>query len=174
MQRLSIPDFQIEIDTGVALFETFFYFRRVAKAVLNSQTMKSAKLIIPLLIYILLFSSCRENRLVDYTDMYIHNNLWYYNDETAPFTGTSYFNFFGDSSVVDYSEGRWDGRFIIYYANGHVDTERNYRQDVLHGPYYKGSMEGKTLVKGQYRNGKMHGTWYYYEANGKLREKIVY
>jgi antitoxin component YwqK of YwqJK toxin-antitoxin module len=136
--------------------------------------MKSAKHIISILIFVLMVSSCKETRLVDYTNMYIHNNLWYYNDETVPFTGTSYFNFFGDSSVVDYDKGRWDGRFIIYYANGNIDTERNYRQDVLHGRYYKGSMEGKTLVKGQYRNGKMHGTWYYYEPNGKLKEKIVY
>lgn len=119
-------------------------------------------------------TSCSENRLVDYSYMSIKDNLWYYGDEKEPFTGTSYFNFFGDSSVVDYKEGRWDGRFIIYYSSGNVDTERNYRQDVLHGRFYKGTMNGTPLVKGQYRNGKMYGTWYYYEQNGALREKISY
>ncbi len=122
----------------------------------------------------ILMLSCNEKRLVDYSYMNIRENLWYYENEDEPFTGTSFFNFFGDSSVVDYKNGRWDGRFIIYYANGYVDTERNYRQDVLHGRYYKGTLDGTTLVRGQYRNGKMYGTWYYYEQNGALREKIRY
>lgn len=135
--------------------------------------MKIARLFISLF-FLVVLSSCKENRLVDYTYMDISNNLWFYNNELEPFTGTSYFNFFGDSSVVDYKDGKWHGRFIIYYANGNIDTERNYREDVLHGRYYKGSMEGLTLVKGQYRNGKMHGTWYYYDPNGKLKEKITY
>lgn len=135
--------------------------------------MKIFKFGIPLIILVAMIS-CEEKRLVDYSDMYISNNLWYYKNELKPFSGTSYFNFFGDSSVVDYREGKWHGRFIIYFSNGNIDTERNYKLDMLHGRFFRGTKEGLPIVKGQYRNGKMHGTWQYYDANGNLKEKINY
>lgn len=135
--------------------------------------MKLVKLLLSVVL-LFVFFSCKEKKLVDYTDMHIIDNLWYYKSELEPFTGTSYFTFLTDSSVVDYKNGKWDGRFIIYYSNGNIDTERNYRQDILHGKFYRGTKEGNPLVKGQYRNGKMYGTWYYYDPNGKLKERISY
>tara|TARA_R110002049_G_scaffold231823_1_gene404402 strand:- start:3847 stop:4548 length:702 start_codon:yes stop_codon:yes gene_type:complete len=88
--------------------------------------------------------------------------------------------------------GRLDGERFVYYENGEVAEEQNYKEGKLDGVskwysenkiilkefiYVDGELhgvakffnpKGELLVEGQYKRGKKDGIWKYYE-NGKLK-----
>ena len=67
--------------------------------------------------------------------------------------------------------GVQDGPFKIYYENGQVQAEANYKNGLLHGPskkYYKnGQLEGE----GAYKNGELDGPYRTYYASGQLKSE---
>lgn len=91
------------------------------------------------------------------------------------------------------NNGKLEGKRFVYYSNGQVAEETNYKNGLLHGTviyyslknvvlkmmiYIDGELDGAAkfynpkgdlLVEGQYRKGKKHGVWHYFE-NGNLKE----
>lgn len=90
--------------------------------------------------------------------------------------------------------GRYDGERFVYYDNGQIAEEQNYKEGKLDGVskwysenktvlkefiYVNGELhgasnffnpKGELLAEGQYKRGKKDGVWKYYE-NGKLKEE---
>lgn len=53
---------------------------------------------------------------------------------------------------------RKQGEWLDFYPEGAIRTERNYRDDLLHGYYKEYDLRGKLLVTLLYENGKVTGT----------------
>ncbi len=100
--------------------------------------------------------------------------------------------------LEDYNnEGELDGERFVYYNNGQIAEQTNYKQGTLNGKaiyyslkgvvlktliYINGEIHGEAkfynpkgdlLVEGQYKDGKKHGLWNYYE-NDKLKQTKDY
>jgi antitoxin component YwqK of YwqJK toxin-antitoxin module len=56
------------------------------------------------------------------------------------------------------ASGRKQGEWLDFYPGGAIKTERNYRDDQLHGYYKEYDEKGKLLVTLLYENGKVTGT----------------
>lgn len=56
------------------------------------------------------------------------------------------------------ASGRKQGEWLDFYPGGAIKTERNYRDDQLHGYYKEYDERGKLLVTLLYENGKVTGT----------------
>jgi antitoxin component YwqK of YwqJK toxin-antitoxin module len=90
--------------------------------------------------------------------------------------------------------GSLEGKRFVYYDNGQIAEEQNYKKGKLDGVskgyseeqtvlkefiYVNGELhgvskyynpKGELLVEGQYKRGKKNGIWKYYQ-NGKLKEE---
>ncbi|MBT8260456.1 MAG: toxin-antitoxin system YwqK family antitoxin [Flavobacteriaceae bacterium] len=66
-----------------------------------------------------------------------------------------------------YNLGRLDGEALYYADNGTLIKKYLYINDILHGFAQHFDAQGNKLVEGDYKKGKKHGVWKYYE-NGKL------
>ena len=57
-------------------------------------------------------------------------------------------------------DGKIDGTVITYFSNGRKESEKDYRNSLEHGTERRYDMStGKTLIEGQWINGKKDGTW---------------
>ncbi|MGB8359587.1 MAG: toxin-antitoxin system YwqK family antitoxin [Bacteroidales bacterium] len=56
------------------------------------------------------------------------------------------------------ASGLKQGEWLDFYPDGNMKTERNYRDDLLHGYYKEYDEKGKLLVTLLYENGKVTGT----------------
>jgi antitoxin component YwqK of YwqJK toxin-antitoxin module len=115
------------------------------------------------------------------------DSIWYFYDEAGVLI-----------SKDRYINGKKEGTCFVYLPNGQVAEERNFKKDILDGPftqyfdgvklkgkgnYNNGSLEGKTtyyypngveVATGYYLNGKKNGPWIYKLENGKIKEKELY
>ena len=122
-----------------------------------------------------------------YINKEIKDSVWNYYDEAGVLI-----------SMDKYKSGKKHGVCRIYFPDGKVSEERNYKDDVLEGDfkdffdgvslkskgqYVNGKMEGRVsyfypngveVAAGYYRNGLKSGPWYYKTESGKIREKELY
>lgn len=56
------------------------------------------------------------------------------------------------------ASGLKQGEWLDFWPNGNIKTERNYRDDLLHGYYKEYDVRGKLIVALLYDNGKVTGT----------------
>ncbi len=64
----------------------------------------------------------------------------------------------------DKKEGRWE----FYYANGQLQLEAMYKNDITEGAYNSYRETGIPYFRGYYINGLRAGIWEFYDANGDL------
>jgi antitoxin component YwqK of YwqJK toxin-antitoxin module len=55
--------------------------------------------------------------------------------------------------------GKMEGTWKAYYADGTLQQIENFKHDVLDGPYESFNPNGTSLIKGNYINGKREGMW---------------
>ncbi|MDP3556097.1 MAG: hypothetical protein Q8T03_01910 [Bacteroidota bacterium] len=110
--------------------------------------------------------------------------------------------FFDETGVLiskdNYINGKKEGVSYVYLPDGKLAEEKNYKADVLNGPfkqyfdgkilkgqgtYVNGLLEGKVsyyfpngteVATGYYKNDRKNGPWIYKEENGKIKEKELY
>lgn len=110
-----------------------------------------------------------------------------------------YYDMFGVLvSKENYVLGKKEGKSLVYLTDGKIAEERNYKNDLQHGPfkqfydgtklkgegnYINGKQEGKctyyfpngvAAASGFYKNGLRTGPWIYKEQDGKIKEKELY
>lgn len=97
-----------------------------------------------------------------------------------------------------YTNGKKNGLAIVYFPDGKLAEERNYKADLQHGilkQYYdakkvksegnfiEGKQEGKSVfyypngiaaASGYFKNGLKNGAWIYKNQDGKVTEKELY
>jgi antitoxin component YwqK of YwqJK toxin-antitoxin module len=66
-----------------------------------------------------------------------------------------------------YREGRLEGPALTFYASGQVKSEKYYLSDNLNGPIKEFFEDGTVQMTGLYENGQKHGTWQYFDPQGK-------
>jgi len=64
-------------------------------------------------------------------------------------------------------EGRWE----FYYANGQLQMEAVYKNDIAEGAYNSYRETGIPYFRGFYINGRRAGIWEFYDAKGDLAGK---
>lgn len=71
--------------------------------------------------------------------------------------------FFGDTSVVAFKEGYYNGKpngvFLYYYPNGNYRQTMVYGYGELHGDYTVYNDFGEVIKKGKYKDGLKQGYW---------------
>lgn len=97
-----------------------------------------------------------------------------------------------------YVKGKKDGKALVYFPNGKIAEEKNFKMDQQHGPFKQfydgtkiksegnfvnGKQEGKgafyypngvSAASGYYKNGLRNGPWIYKDKEGKITSKELY
>lgn len=63
---------------------------------------------------------------------------------------------------------------ITYYRNGQKESEKNYKESVLHGPWKEWHKNGNLKIEKNYFSGEMDGEQNGYYLNGKPLFKAFY
>lgn len=122
----------------------------------------------------------------------------YINKETKDSVWTYYDELGTLISRETYKSGKKNGPSYVYFPEGDISEEKNFRDDLQDGPfityfnakevksrgtYLKGKLEGRVayyypngveVAAGFYRNGEKNGPWIYKTQSGKIREKELY
>lgn len=115
------------------------------------------------------------------------DSVWTYYDETGTLI-----------SREKYVMGKKEGTSYVYFPDGTISEERNFKNDLQDGPfkqyfdgkklrssgnYLKGNFEGRVCYyypngieagAGYYVNGQKNGPWIYKSSEGKITEKELY
>jgi antitoxin component YwqK of YwqJK toxin-antitoxin module len=75
-------------------------------------------------------------------------------------------------TLVDPSQ--FSGPRFLYYENGQVKAERNFKDGQLHGPYISYYDNGQIKVDGYYLNNMMNGRFKRYNRDGTLKSEEIY
>ncbi len=88
---------------------------------------------------------------------------------------------FGKKEVVtetlpppDPNAGKRNGPFKMYYDDGTLKAERNFKNDTLHGVYKEYYDNGTLKVEGFYKDDKMEGVVKRYNRDGSLKAEETY
>ena len=76
--------------------------------------------------------------------------------------------------VKSLSERKLEGPVRMYYDNGQLKAERNYKGEKLNGAYRMYHDNGQLKVEGTYKDDKMEGVFRYYDREGQLEVEEVY
>jgi antitoxin component YwqK of YwqJK toxin-antitoxin module len=68
--------------------------------------------------------------------------------------------------------GRRDGLWEEYFANGHLHYQGKYINGLYDGEWVKYDTDGSLLFKGHYKKGLIIGFWEWYD--GGILEEIIY
>ncbi|MBL7933401.1 MAG: toxin-antitoxin system YwqK family antitoxin [Bacteroidia bacterium] len=122
-----------------------------------------------------------------YINKEIKDSVWTYYDELGTLL-----------SKDTYKNGKKNGLSYVYFPEGDVSEQRNYKDDLEDGSfvdyfdakavksrrtYIKGKLEGRVsyyypngveVAAGYYKNGEKNGPWIYKTQSGKIREKELY
>ena len=113
--------------------------------------MKKIKVLFAI-IFILLFASWGKLREVNITDTEIREGIVYVKGETEAFTGI--IKLYYDNGALkweaNYKDGKLEGLSKGYYANGYLESEGNFKDYKLEG-----------LLKLYYENGYLIAQYYY-------------
>ncbi len=63
---------------------------------------------------------------------------------------------------------------IRWHDNGQLHEKCYYKNDKLHGKYYKWDYNGQSWIKCYYKNNKLHGKYYEWNEQGNLVENSTY
>jgi antitoxin component YwqK of YwqJK toxin-antitoxin module len=74
----------------------------------------------------------------------------------------------------NYKDGELDGKYILYYKNGQIYEERNYKDGKEDGKYTWYYEDGQIREEGNYKDGKKDGKWTYYYENGQISSERNY
>ena len=94
----------------------------------------------------------------------------YYNKLTeVPFTGK-----IDGKKKGSFKNGKRDGSWIGYWANGKLQSKTNHKNGKLEGSWVSYHLNGQLRDKGQYKNGLKDGSWFSYFGNGQLSSRRNY
>jgi antitoxin component YwqK of YwqJK toxin-antitoxin module len=117
----------------------------------------------------------------------IKDSVWIFYDEKGTLL-----------SKDKYVMGKKDGVSYVYLPDGNLAEERNFKMDVMHGPfkqyfegkklkgegnYVNGNLDGKAtyyfpngveVASGYYKMGLKNGPWIYKDEKGQVKEKEYY
>ncbi len=88
----------------------------------------------------------------------LHEGEWIYYHENSPTVMTR----------ENYKKGKLDGLRSVYFPNGKIAEEIQYKNGVRHGPYKKYTPTGIVLEETTYKNGEMDGNAIFRSADGKI------
>lgn len=143
------------------------------------------------ILFILLFSSCKDIRKeyfsngelkqqLSYRNNVLHGQCVWYFENGKKMMECTYVNgniegqvnrwyFTGKpESTGNYSKNRKEGKNIRYYESGAVMTEENYKNDTLDGVFTENFESGQIKSKGSFSMGLWNGRWEYYDSKGLL------
>ena len=130
------------------------------------------KIFLIISIFIFSVTSFSEN-VIRKKDLKKVDKIYYLKNSNVPFTG----KISEGKDRFYYLDGKQDGKWIEFYKNGNIKSIINWKNGRLDGKYiiYENngmkSTEATYRTKGAYSMGKPIGVWEYYDKNGKLTGK---
>lgn len=130
--------------------------------------------IITTLILLLTFSTLLRAQ----SDKIIQSDGLFFTDatQTKLYSG-EYKEFYEGGAIkveMNIKEGKPEGSYIIYFANGKPNEIRAYRNGEFHGLWRTYNEAGLLIAEAQYRNNKKHGTWHVWDDSGIMRYEMQY
>ncbi|MBN2766942.1 MAG: toxin-antitoxin system YwqK family antitoxin [Paludibacteraceae bacterium] len=102
----------------------------------------------------------------------------YFTDATQTKLYTGEYKEFYDNDALklemNIKEGKPEGSYIIYFANGKPHEVRAYRNGEFHGVWRTYNEAGLLVSEAEYRNNKKHGTWHVWDDSGIMRYEMHY
>jgi uncharacterized protein len=126
--------------------------------------------------FLVTMSSCTL-RKVKIDDMALKNDIFYFDGNIKPFTGTCLSYFEGSQqlkAVRTYKDGLMNGKVVIYYDNGTISKKGTYNNGHLTGTWQGWYENGKQAYQVVMHDNKMDGEYMAYYENGKIKEKGLY
>lgn len=74
-------------------------------------------------------------------------------------------------SIEQYTKGKLNGIRKVYFPNGNIAEEAEYKNDMKNGIYKKYTEEGIVLEESVYKNNELHGLAIYRNAEGEVVSK---
>jgi len=74
----------------------------------------------------------------------------------------------------DYRQGKLNGQRILYYPSGKKEILESYQNDTITGTYQMFHENGSLKLKGAYKNGVMTGIWKAFYESGALKEEVAF
>ena len=142
-------------------------------ALKNSMNMK--KLILAMLMILVAFSTTNAQKQT--SNIVISNGL-YFSDasQTTLYTG-EYKEFFDNNALkveMNIKDGKPEGAYIVYFANGKPNEVRAYRNGEFHGVWRTYNESGMLISEAEYRKDKKNGTWHVWDESGIMRYEMQY
>ena len=108
-------------------------------------------------------------------DDYRFRGVYLDRETVRPYSGPV-FDFFPDDTtrfrtIGSLKDGKWDGLYEDYWANGQLWEKGTYRDGELDGPFESYYENGEMEQKGTYKDGEMDGLVENYYENGQLQAK---
>lgn len=118
--------------------------------------------------------SCHE---VFISEKDLQNDIFYYNNEFQPFSGvcvTTYQEIKQVKTKRTYKDGIMNGLTRMFYANGQLNKQGNYKNGKFHGKWEGWYEDGTKSFEINHAEGLLDGAYITYYKNGNMKEKGVY
>ena len=106
---------------------------------------------------------------LEYKDLVERDGLFYKKFSDVPFTGKT-----AGQEQGSFKNGKRDGSWLSYWANGKLKSKGNYKNDNLEGSWTEYYDNGQLFYKGKYKDWLEEGYWVMYWENGQLKSKGNY
>ena len=73
-----------------------------------------------------------------------------------------------------YINGKYDGLWTQWYANGQVFLQGKYNEDMLIGEWTQWYKNGNKYFSGNYNDSNQEGAWIYYSPDASDSTKVFY
>lgn len=75
---------------------------------------------------------------------------------------------------MNLKDGKPEGSYIVYFANGKPNEVRAYRNGEFHCVWRTYNEAGILISEAEYRNDKKNGTWHVWDDSGIMRYEMQY
>jgi hypothetical protein len=136
--------------------------------------MRNSLFLIPILLCIVSCTQKTSKHTVNFNQIKIHNNLFYYQNEETPYTGKCelFYQNGNKSKELSIRDGKYNGPTLSFYENGQKSNETKYTQGILDGRRSSWYLNGQKRIESTYKAGKLTGDFIKWDYKGnKVFEK---
>ena len=104
-------------------------------------------------------------------------NIVFLPNETIPYTGIYLCKFDNVQKEREwrYKNGKFDGKWTVWYESGQKESEANYKNGKLDGKSTWWSKKGHKIKQKNYKNGKLDGKLIeWFQFNGEIKREENY
>lgn len=104
------------------------------------------------------------------------SNGLYFDKNKQPYSGTyiEYYTSGTKKIEIPLSEGKKNGKVVLYFENGNVNEYRSYVQNLMDGIWETFNIQNIKIAEASYKNNLKHGKWFIWDDKGTKRYEMEY